>query len=476
MAYVQSLCAIIDFLYDEIRTQKQYIDHFKKLKDSDPDHLAKYSGVMQNPNYDDVMKLVYEGMFAYAMIWSFGAALSDSSDRSWFNGTLRNKAGKIKFPEIQNSQVYDFRFDVTTATWESWYEGMEKMDPDYDGLYSNLIVPTIETTRQNRLINIHKYSKKGIFYAGIAGTGKTTVLKNYFQCMNKEENIGASVNFNSYTDSLAFQQVLESNVQKRYGRLWGPPPSKKLIFFIDDINMPKVDTYGTQQPIALCRQIIDYKMVYDRNALSEQKILEDVMFMASMNPKSGSFFVDLRLQRHFTTVALILPDKEALKAMYKQILDSHFVNFDQVCRDTVPCIVDATAAVFTNITMDKTLLPTATKFHYQFNLRDFSKIIQTFLLTDAKIMRGNKLGLARLWLHECHRVWRDRLIRAEDEAKYMQYINTGLSQFQLKPEDCHAEPLVFTSFVPTCKGFNDPTLMPVVSMEDLNSVLVDKLE
>jgi dynein heavy chain len=200
------------------------------------------------------------------------------------------------------------------------------------------------------------------------------------------------------------------------------------------------------------------------------------MFMASMNPKSGSFFVDLRLQRHFTTVALILPDKDALKAMYKQILDNHFANFDQVCRDTVTCIVDATAGVFTNITMDKTLLPTATKFHYQFNLRDFSKITQTFLLTDNKTFRGNKLGLARLWLHECHRVWRDRLIRAEDDAKYMQYINTGLSQFQLKPEDCHAEPLVFTSFVSTCKGFNDATLMPVVSMEDLNSVLVDKLE
>lgn len=90
-------------------------------------------------------------------------------------------------------------------------------------------------------------------------------------------------------------------------------------------------------------------------------------------------------------------------------------------------IVDATASVFTSITMDKTLLPTATKFHYQFNLRDFSKIIQTFKCTDAKTYRSNKMALARLWLHECHRVWRDRLIRAEDEAKYMGFINSALN-------------------------------------------------
>ena len=40
------------------------------------------------------------------------------------------------------------------------------------------------------------------------------------------------------------------------------------------------------------------------------------MFAACMNPKSGSFFVDLRLQRHFTTIALDLLDKEGLKSLY----------------------------------------------------------------------------------------------------------------------------------------------------------------
>lgn len=103
---------------------------------------------------------------------------------------------------------------------------------------------------------------------------------------------------------------------KRYGKIFGPEIGRKLLFFVDDINMPTVDEYGTQQPIAMMRQIIDYELVFDRNALSEQKYLVDIMFAACMNPKSGSFFVDLRLQRHFTTVALQLLEAEGLKSLY----------------------------------------------------------------------------------------------------------------------------------------------------------------
>jgi dynein heavy chain len=39
---------------------------------------------------------------------------------------------------------------------------------------------------------------------------------------------------------------------------FGPPGSKKLIYFIDDMNMSFVDKYDTQSAIELARQSIDY--------------------------------------------------------------------------------------------------------------------------------------------------------------------------------------------------------------------------
>jgi dynein heavy chain, axonemal len=48
------------------------------------------------------------------------------------------------------------------------------------------------------------------------------------------------------------------------GAVYGPAAGKKLIVFIDDLNMPKVDTYGTQQPIALLHFLIGRGNMYDR--------------------------------------------------------------------------------------------------------------------------------------------------------------------------------------------------------------------
>jgi dynein heavy chain len=116
---------------------------------------------------------------------------------------------------------------------------------DYEGLFSNLVVPTAETTRQSFLLDTHVAQKKGMLYVGAAGTGKTTIVNNYFATLDKEKTIFASINFNSYTDSKAMQVVIESQVDKRSGVIFGPPLGKVLIYFMDDLNMPYLDKYGT---------------------------------------------------------------------------------------------------------------------------------------------------------------------------------------------------------------------------------------
>jgi len=43
-----------------------------------------------------------------------------------------------------------------------------------------------------------------------------------------------------------------------------PIGGKKLITFMDDFNMPAKDTFGSQPPLELIRQWIDYGFWYDR--------------------------------------------------------------------------------------------------------------------------------------------------------------------------------------------------------------------
>lgn len=70
--------------------------------------------------------------------------------------------------------------------------------------------------------------------------------------------------------------------------------------------------------------MIDYGLIYDRDHLEEKKFLVDIMFTACMNPKSGSFIVDLRLTRHFTLISCLTAEKEILSTIYRQILENHY--------------------------------------------------------------------------------------------------------------------------------------------------------
>lgn len=348
MQMIITLTTIIDYLYDDLFVGKETVEYFKRLKEE---------GAAQ---YEDAIKIIYEGFFVFAMIWAFGGPLVDA--KISFNGVLRGMASRVKFPD--GGLVYDYYFDAMKGTWALWSEKVKPFDPNFEGLFANLVVPTAETTRQKFLIDVHRKTRKGLLYVGFAGTGKTTILKDYFASVDKETTVCSSMNMNSYTDSKALQTIIEANVDKRMGRIFGPPTGKTLMFFMDDLNMPKLDKYGTQSPICLIRQIIDYQLVFDRDHLEEKKTLQDIMFLGCLNPKSGSFVIDLRLSRHFTMVALGTPDKEILQTIYHQVLQSHLKDFDSTFNNYAKKVVDATSVVFNGIALSAQFMPTARKFHY----------------------------------------------------------------------------------------------------------------
>ena len=168
---------------------------------------------------------------------------------------------------------------------------------------------------------------------------------------------------------------LSSSLSSLPGRNYGPPGTKKLIYFIDDMNMPEVDTYGTVQPHTLIRQHLDYQHWYDRAKLTLKEI-HNVQYVACMNPTAGSFTINPRLQRHFSVFAVSFPGVEALKTIYQSIVSQHVSQggFVAQVQKSVDKIV--TAALNLHQKVATTFLPTAIKFHYIFNLRDLSNIFQ----------------------------------------------------------------------------------------------------
>jgi len=116
------------------------------------------------------------------------------------------------------------------------------------------------------LLNI----KMPVLFVGDSGTGKTVTIQNYFKQLtsgnNKtNNNLVLNINFSSRTTAMDFQLNLEDNLETRLIRTMGPPSGKELIVFIDDLGMPTVDKYETQQPLAFLKLLIEKKNYYTRD-------------------------------------------------------------------------------------------------------------------------------------------------------------------------------------------------------------------
>lgn len=165
-------------------------------------------------------------------------------------------------------------------------------------------------------MDIHLKRKHPVLFVGGAGTGKTQVIKDYLASTSTDKVSYKTINFSSFTDAASLQRDIESMLDKKSGRTYGSAMNKTLIAFIDDLNMPYVETYGTQTPIQLLRQIIDYGSIFNREQLEERKFIQDLLFFSCMNHKSGSFTVDLRLQRNFSSFTMYTPTDDIIKRIF----------------------------------------------------------------------------------------------------------------------------------------------------------------
>ena len=96
------------------------------------------------------------------------------------------------------------------------------------------------------------------------------------------------------------------------------------------------------------------------------------------------------------------------------------------------------------------------------------------MLAQPAHYRGNALGLVRMWVHECMRVFDDRLIFDEDRETFMSFLKNALREFDFKEDAILEQPLIYTSFVSAAEG-HEKAYLPIRDIPHLKNVLENKL-
>uniref|UniRef100_A0A803TIG4 Dynein axonemal heavy chain 17 n=1 Tax=Anolis carolinensis TaxID=28377 RepID=A0A803TIG4_ANOCA len=420
----------------------------------------------------DSPKELYELYFVFACFWAFGGAMFQDQlvdYRVEFSKWWVNEFKTIKFPS--QGTIFDYYIDTETKKFMPWTDKVPPFELDSDTPLQASMVHTTETIRIRYFMDLLMEKKWPVMLVGNAGTGKSVLMVNKLEELNMDDYIVQSVPFNFYTTSAMLQAILEKPLEKKSGRNFGPPGTKKLIYFIDDMNMPEVDKYGTVAPHTLIRQHMDHGHWYDRTKLT-LKDIHNCQYVACMNPTAGSFTIDSRLQRHFCVFAVSFPGQDALMSIYSTILSQHLAmrNVPLVVQKIHSQLVSAALALHQKIT--STFLPTAIKFHYVFNLRDLSNIFQGLLFSTHECLKIPS-DLVRLWLHEAERVYCDKLVEEKDQESFGRVMMANCKKFfEIIVENLQS-PNVFCHFA---QGIGDPKYLPVSNIQALNKLLVETLD
>ncbi|MEE6504167.1 hypothetical protein FKM82_005082, partial [Ascaphus truei] len=341
--------------------------------------------------------------------------------------------------------IYDFHFDGETKKWVPWSKLVPKYIHNPAEKFIDILVPTVDTTRTSWLLEQMVKIKRPVVLVGESGTSKTATTMNRLKTLNSDTTMLLTINFSSRTTSMDIQRNLEANVEKRTKDTYGPPMGKRLLVFMDDMNMPKVDEYGTQQPIALLKLLLEKGGMYDRGKELNCKTLRDLGFVAAMGKAGGGRNeVDTRFISLFTVFNVLFPSEESLHLIYSSILQGHITLFHEDIQAICDKLTFCTLELYKLIVRD--LPPTPSKFHYIFNLRDLSRVYNGLVLTTPERFQ-TVAQMVRVWRNEGLRVFHDRLINEVDKRVVQGHIHHLIEEhFQADLEHAIRDPILFGDY------------------------------
>nr|KAF6446457.1 dynein axonemal heavy chain 6 [Rousettus aegyptiacus] len=415
--------------------------------------------------------------FVFCYLWSLGGNLTENYWDS-FDTFIRTHFDDNPDARLPSSgDLWSIHMDFDTKRLDPWERIIPTFKYSRDVPFFEMLVPTADTVRFGYLMEKLLAVRHSVLFTGTTGVGKSVIAKGLLNRIQESAGyVPVYLNFSAQTSSARTQEIIESKLERKRKNILGAPGNKHVVIFVDDLNMPRLDRYGSQPPIELLRQYQDFGGFYDRNKLFWKDIQDVTIVSACAPPGGGRNPVTPRFIRHFSMLCLPMPSEHSLKQIFQAILNGFLNDFPPAVKQTASNIVEASVEIYNRMSVD--LLPTPAKSHYVFNLRDLSKCVQGILQCDSGTIR-EQIQIFRLFCHECQRVFHDRLINNEDK-NYFHAILTEMANkhfgIAIDPEYFLSKPIIFGDFIKFGADKSDRIYDDMPDMEKISNVLQDYLD
>jgi dynein heavy chain len=257
-----------------------------------------------------------ERLFVFALMWAIGGPLGEQG-RIKVDNLIRKYSAN--FPA--NTLIFDFFVNPDKDEWATWDEKMiQGWTPNQNSLYSEIFVPTVDITR-NRIIilNMLKNGQSPFILGGVA-TGKSSIIKMIYNTLELTKYQPFNVNLSYGITSKNLQKEIEMHFEKRNNKLY-PPSNKKSLCYVDDLNLPKEDQFGSKTIVEMLRQYMELEGWYSVDTLNYVNIKSMLLLCSTcIRNADEQSNISQRFISKFVPICIQTPNDQVKKKIFSTIL------------------------------------------------------------------------------------------------------------------------------------------------------------
>ena len=407
--------------------------------------LHRYNQVHQNfALTTQQLELYVPRLLAQSLVWAL-AGDGRHKYRIQLSDYLR-KIYTVPLPE----KVPLVDFDLTpTGDWIPWSSKVPQIEVESHRVGApDIVIPTLDTVRHESLLSAWLADHRPLILCGPPGSGKTMTLLSALRSLPEIDVVG--LNFSSATTPELLLKTFDQHCEYKRtpnGIVLTPRhPTKWMVLFADEINLPDPDQYGTMRVIALIRQLVERGGFY-RPSDQQWVRIERLQFVGACNPPSdpGRKPLSPRFLRHAPVIYVDYPAEASLIQIYGTFCRAMLrgqLTLRAYAEQLAAAMVELYLIASDHFTPDQ-------QPHYVFSPRELTRWTRGIHEALKPLDSVPLDAMVRLWAHEGLRLFHDRLISPEERRWIDEQIDgVALKNFpNVDREKALSRPLLYSNWL-----------------------------
>ena len=291
----------------------------------------------------------------------------------------------------------------------------------HDVMRPDIVIPTIDTIKHEKVFYDLLNSERAIILCGPPGSGKTMIMNNALRNSSLYDVVGINFSKDTTTEHILSALHRHTNYVTTSKGLTLLPKSdiKKLVLFCDEINLPKLDKYGSQNVVLFLRQLME-KQGFWKTPENKWVTIERIHIVGACNPPTdpGRIPMSERFTRHAAILHLGYPSGKSLFHIYETYYKAIFKLVPEF-RSYAEPFASASVHLYNKC---KTRYGTGLQSHYLFSPRELTRFVRGVYSAINNGPRQSLRSLIRLWAYEAWRIFADRLVRVKEKNSFEQLL------------------------------------------------------